>query len=190
MEEAHIKNQGVIDIIAEIDEAGAATHDEWYIDLRHHVSTLDKWYDHVVSNNASNNDIRQGLMDNTIPSTCVNSGTTSNDRKYGNGLKPTGRPSTKIFKDTTGHMTKATNTATMDHKLREPACTFNMEPVIVINLLASTSKFCDVKYITLFDKEEVNVYDAGTTTVTTSNPPIIKGWWDVVRTLWSIPLVK
>ena len=114
-------------------------------------------------------------MDNTIPSACVNSGKTSNDSKYGNGLKPTGRPSTKIFKDTTGHMTKATNTATMDHKLREPACTFNMEPVIVINLLASTSKFCDVKYITLFDKEEVNVYDAGTTTVTMSNPLIIKG---------------
>ena len=31
--EAHIENQGVIDIIAEIDEIGAATHDEWYGDL-------------------------------------------------------------------------------------------------------------------------------------------------------------
>ena len=30
--EAHIKNQGVIDIITEIDEIGTATHDKWYGD--------------------------------------------------------------------------------------------------------------------------------------------------------------
>ena len=122
-------------------------------------------------------------MDGTIPSAFVNSGTTWNDRKYGNGLKPTGRPSTKIFKVATGHMKKATNTATTNHKLREPARTFNMVPVVVINLLASTSKFCDAKYITLFDKEDVNVYDAGKKLVTISNPPIIKVSWDAARTL-------
>ena len=45
--EAHIDNQGVIDIIAEIDEVGTTTHNEWYGDLCNTDPTLDEWYDHA-----------------------------------------------------------------------------------------------------------------------------------------------
>ena len=41
--EAHIANQGVIAIAAEIEEIGPTTHDEWYGDLRDTGPTLDEW---------------------------------------------------------------------------------------------------------------------------------------------------
>ena len=41
-------------------------------------------------------------MDRTILSAIVDTGPTSNAVKYGNGLKLTGNPSTKVFKVATG----------------------------------------------------------------------------------------
>ena len=49
---------------------------------------------------------------------------------------------------------------------------------------------CDAGYFTVFDGKEVRIYDAESTKVVTSNPPILKGWRDVVSTLWRIPLTK
>ena len=84
----------------------------------------------------------------------------------------TGCPSTKIFKVAPGHKTKATKTATMGYKLQEPARIVDMVPGVVLDSLASTSKFYDSEYITLVNEEEVNVWDARTTTVNASKPPI------------------
>ena len=78
----------------------------------------------------------------------------------------------------------------MGHDLREPACTFDMVPDVTLDCLASTSKMCDAGYLTVFDGEEVRIYDAETTKVVTSKPPVLKGWCDVVSTLWRIPLTK
>ena len=65
-----------------------------------------------------------------------------------------------------------------------------MVPGVVLDLLAITSKFYDAGYFTIFDKEEVNIYDAATTAITTPKLPIPKGWRDRFSTLWRIPLVK
>ena len=65
-----------------------------------------------------------------------------------------------------------------------------MVPDVVLDLLASTSKFSNARYFTTLDKEEVNIYDTRTTKVVTSKPPVLKGWRDDVSTLWRIPLVK
>ena len=78
----------------------------------------------------------------------------------------------------------------MGHDLREPACTFDMVPDVTLDCLASTSKMCDAGYFTVFDGKEVRIYDAETTKVLTSKPPVLKGWRDVVSTLWRIPLTK
>ena len=83
--EAHMCNQGVIDIIAKIDEVGTTTHGEWYGDLCNNIPTLEKWYHHVGAK-ASNDKTMQGVMDGTTPSAVVDSSTTSNVGKYGNGL--------------------------------------------------------------------------------------------------------
>ena len=66
------------DAIAEINEVGTTTHDEWYGDLRNNTPTLNKWYDHVVTNKANDNETKRGVMDCTIPSAVVDSDTTSN----------------------------------------------------------------------------------------------------------------
>ena len=79
------------------------------------------------------------------------SGTASNVRIYCNSIKLTERSSTKIFKVATGHKTKPTEVATMEHKLQEPARTFNMIPGVVLNSLVSTSKFCDARYFTILN---------------------------------------
>ena len=59
-------------------------------------------------------------MDGTIPSAVVDTGATSNVGKYGGGLKLTGNTSTKVFKVATGQTTHTTETATMEHEIREP----------------------------------------------------------------------
>ena len=78
----------------------------------------------------------------------------------------------------------------MDHNLREPACIFDMVPDVTLDCLASTSKMCDAGYFTVFDGKEVQIYEAETTKIQTSKPPVLKGWRDVITTLWKIPLVK
>ena len=98
-------------IAAEIEEIGTTTHDEWYGNLRDIGLTLDKWYEHVVTpesnewinhieapqSDDSDEETRRGVMDKTIPSAVVDTGTTSNVKKFDCGLKLTGNPSTKIF---------------------------------------------------------------------------------------------
>ena len=107
-------------------------------------------------------------MDVSIPSAVVDTGATSSVGKYGCGLELTGKPSNKIFKMATGQEARATKTATMGHDLREPPCTFDMVRDVTIDCLASTSKICDAGYFTVFDGEEVRVYDENTTKVVTS----------------------
>ena len=63
-----------------------------------------------------------------------------------------------------------------------------MVPGIKNDTLVSTSKFADANYISIFDNEEVNIYDANTTKITVSRGSILKGWHDA-NGLWRIPLV-
>ena len=135
--QACIANQGDYDIIAEIDEIGVTTHDEWYGNLCNCTLSLNQWYNHVAVDNANAKKIERGVMDGTIPLAIVDSGTTFNVRKFGNGLHLTGRLSHKLFKVSTGHKARATKTATMEHKLRKPACKFDMVPGVVLLSLPS-----------------------------------------------------
>ena len=190
--EAHITNQDIIDISTKIEEVGTTTHDEWYGDLRNTGPTLDKWYDHAVApeTHESEEETRRGVMDGTIPSAVVDTRATTSVGKYRCGLELTWKPSNKIFKVATGQEARATKMATMGQDLREPACTFDMVPDGTLDCLASTSNMCDDGYFTMFDGEEVRIYDAETTKVVTPKPPILKGWRDKIITLWRILLVK
>ena len=129
-------------------------------------------------------------MDGIIPLDVADSGTTSNAGKYGNGLHLTGRSSHKVFKVSTGHETQATTAEIMEHKLRKPARMFNMVPGVIITVLSNTSKFCNVGYVTIFNGDEVNIYDMETTTITASKKPILKGWRNCGSTMWRIPILK
>ena len=54
--------------------------------------------------------------------------------------------------------------------------------------LISTGKFADANYITVFDQEEVKIYDANNTQVTTTRGAVLKGW-KCKDGLYRIPLV-
>ena len=65
-----------------------------------------------------------------------------------------------------------------------------MVPDVTLDCLASTSKICDPGYFTVFDGEEVWIYDAETKKIVTSKPTALKGWRDLISTLWRTLLVK
>jgi hypothetical protein len=56
-------------------------------------------------------------------------------------------------------------------------------------LLLSTGQFAATNYITIFNKEEVNIYDANNTIIAVTRGTILQGWWDAATRLWRIPLV-
>ena len=63
-----------------------------------------------------------------------------------------------------------------------------MVPGINHNLL-SMNQFAEAKYITNFDEDQVNIYDATNTEVTVSLGSVLRGWRLRDEGLWRIPLV-
>ena len=72
-------------------------------------------------------------------------------------------------------------------KIREGANDVHMIPGIQNNLL-STNQFTKAKYITIFDKEEVNIYDAKNTKTITTKGAVLREWRLPNKRLWRIPL--
>jgi hypothetical protein len=62
-------------------------------------------------------------------------------------------------------------------------------PSIETHSLLSTAKFAKAGYIMVFDKEEINIYNAQDTTFKVSKGAILQGWFDKTANLWQIPLI-
>ncbi len=75
------------------------------------------------------------------------------------------------------------------HNVPQPAKDVHIIPSIESNFLLSTAKFSQAGYITVFDNEEVNIYDTHNTTFKVSRAAILHGWFDKTANLWQIPLV-
>ena len=75
------------------------------------------------------------------------------------------------------------------HDIRQPAKEVHIVPSIKTHSLLSTAKFAEAGYITVFDDEEVNIYDAQNTTLKVSRGAIVRGWFDKTANLWRIPLI-
>ena len=56
--------------------------------------------------------------------------------------------------------------------------------------LISTGKLADTGYISIFNKEEVCIYDSTNTKIIVTRGAILKGYRDKKSTLWHIPLKK
>jgi hypothetical protein len=56
-------------------------------------------------------------------------------------------------------------------------------PGITKNSLLSTGQFAAANYITIFNKEEVNIYDANDTIIAVTRGTILQGWWDAAMRL-------
>jgi hypothetical protein len=60
----------------------------------------------------------------------------------------------------------------------------HITPGVSQNSLLSTGKFTDANYITVFDKEMVNIYDANVTIFTVSRGAILRGFHDLELNLY------
>ena len=125
------------------------------------------------------NELKQGVLDGTIPSAIADSGATSSvgtkrDKKR-NAFVATGRQSDKAFRMPNGEVEEASDVDELQHDVRHPAKDVHIVPGIERDSLLSIPKFADANYVAIFDKDEVNIYDANKTTIVVSQGAILRG---------------
>ncbi len=130
-----------------------------------------------------------GMENGIIPSTVVDSGCTAGVGTSDDLCRRTGHASRKKFVLPGGEIVNATEIAEYPFKVRAPVQELHITPGVTKNSLLSTSKFADANYITMFDKEAVNIYDANDTTITVTRGAILRGFKCPMTGMWRIPLV-
>ena len=85
----------------------------------------------------------------------------------------TGRQSTKIFHTPFGHIANATMEAQLHVKVRDPARTVDIVPVLKQNSLLSISKFMKANYLTVITPDEVQIFNGEKTTIASFTEPIL-----------------
>jgi hypothetical protein len=104
---------------------------------------------------------------------------------------PTGNRSTATFGGAFGKQATAKTMNKLHHKLCKPAPAWSVHIIPQVqNSLLSTSKVINADYIAIYDKEEVNFYNAKTTKTTMLEEAVLKGWQCPVARLWWLPLVE
>ena len=134
------------------------------------------------------NKFKQGVLDRSIPSAVADSGATlsvgtKRDRKR-NAFVMTGRQSDKAFRMPNGEVEEASNMDKFQHDVHHPAKDVHIMPGIERNSLLSIPKFADANYVAIFDKDEVNIYDANKTKIIVSCSAIFRGWQCKQTNLW------
>ena len=119
-----------------------------------------------------------------IASTVADSGATSSIGTEDDTSKQTGKPSTKEFILPNGEVVPATKISEYLFDEQRPAKELHITPGISKNSLLSTSKYADAGYITVFDKDRVNVYDANNTMIAVSREAVLRGWRERGEDLW------
>jgi hypothetical protein len=79
--------------------------------------------------------------------------------------------------------TAAATVSKLAHDVQQPAKDAHIVPSIQSNSLLSTAKFAKAGYITVFDNEEVNIYDAHDTMYKVLQAAILQGWFDKTANL-------
>jgi hypothetical protein len=74
-------------------------------------------------------------------------------------------------------------------KICQPASEVHITPGITSNSLLSTSKFAEADYNTVFNKEQVNIYDVNNVVISVTRGAILRGWRDPRTGLWRISLL-
>ena len=134
-------------------------------------------------------ELRSGVLDGSIPSAASDTGATASAMKPSDPTIPTGMQSNTSFGGAFGDIAKATTINKLRLKLREPANSVHIVPKVRDSLL-STSKMVDADYIAVYDKEEVNFYDAKTTKVVITEEAVLTGFRCPKIGLWRVPLIE
>ncbi len=138
---------------------------------------------------AAQNKMCMGILNGTIPSAVSDTGTTSSAFLKEDPSIPTGRVSSVVFHLPNGAIAPATTVNKSLHNVRAPTRDVNIVPSLVENSLLSTSKFANTGYTTIYDKIEVNFYNAKTIKITVLANAVLKGWQCPRTNLWRVPLV-
>ena len=95
-----------------------------------------------------------------------------------------GQLSTKIFGLPNGRNYPASEVRLLQQPLHDPACTIDMVPYLRGASLLSTSKLDNAGYVTVYNGDEVNVYDGRTATIMISEAAVLQGWRCPRARLW------
>jgi hypothetical protein len=133
--------------------------------------------------------LKERVLNGQEPFAWLDSGATStfiapHDKKH---LQSTGKPSTKRVKMPNGQMEAAGEQMKMNNGLRHPANSADTIPSLKTSLV-SNSKLADAGYITVYDENEVNVYDSKDTAIKPTKAAIMTGWRCKQTGLWRFPL--
>ena len=134
-------------------------------------------------------ELRRKVLSGEEPSGIYDTGASSTfvakkDEKHFQG---TGEPSGKVVGMPNGKTERAGEKLIMNNGLRAPANTADAIPSIR-QTLVSGSKVADAGYVTVFDPDEVNVYEAEDVTIKADAQPVLTGWRDEASGLWRVPL--
>ena len=133
--------------------------------------------------------IRTMILNGTITSAISDTGAYSIAGKGGHPFRLSNHPSDKVFHLPTGGTSKASVKAKLMHELREPATEVDILPGLT-NTLLSTGKLAEGGYFSVYDKNEVNIYDERNAKILITEEAVLKGYGCPREKLWRIPLVK
>jgi hypothetical protein len=102
-------------------------------------------------------------------------------------FKKTGMNSNKTFMFPDKRTRSATKKMHLKHKLRETAKEVNIVPGLHSTLI-SVPKLADADYTTVFEKDKATIYDATTTSISTTLPPVLEAHQCKLTGLWKLNL--
>ena len=115
------------------------------------------------------------VLDRTVVSGISDTRATSSANHVRDPLIQTLTQSEKQLHGPIRGKTCASNIAKLEHNLREPAKLVDMVPGLASDTLFSGRKFLNADYISIYDKREVNLYDAKTTRIIITENAVLKG---------------
>ena len=127
-------------------------------------------------------------MNGTMESVVIDSGATPSYGTETAHFILAGRRSDKVFQVPTGQIAAAMEVKLSEHNFREPARSVHIVPDMKKETLLSTGKFADAGCITIFQGDEVRIFNGETTTVDVTGKAILHGWRDPETGLYRVPL--
>ena len=146
--------------------------------------------------------LKHGVLDGTIPSAVSDTGATFSTGLSSDGASfcAKGQRSTKIFCLPDGSDAPASEVRLLQQPLRDPARTIDMVPSLRGASLLSTNKLANAGYVTVYDEDEVNVYNGRTVTIKVSEAAVLpikvseaavlQRWQCTRSRLWQTPLTS
>ena len=113
-------------------------------------------------------EMNQGFFDGSIPSVFYNSGAMLRCVQKDDLFISTLEQSHKVFRIPIGYMKPVSYYTLLYHQVQELERMIHMVPKIVNNSLLSIGKFSDVKYVSIFNEDQVDMYDINGRLITVS----------------------